>query len=86
MNQNDQIVMALKRGEHLTPLTALKRFGTMKLSTRIGEIRYQHPELVIGDHWVRTATGKRVKCYWLEHTKPKKVSDRQIERDLGWWC
>ena len=39
MSQKIQILRALKRGEKLTPMEALKRFGCFRLSGRILEIR-----------------------------------------------
>ncbi len=39
MTQANQILSALKRGEKLTPLQALKRFGCMRLAARIHELK-----------------------------------------------
>ena len=38
MTQKQQILAALKRGEVLTPLRALERFGCLSLSQRCGEL------------------------------------------------
>lgn len=39
MSQEKQILRALKRGEKITPLEALKRFGCMRLSGRVYALR-----------------------------------------------
>lgn len=39
MTQNDRIEMALRNGEALTPLDALRRFGCLRLGARIFELR-----------------------------------------------
>lgn len=39
MSQNQQIKKALNRGEKVTPITALKRFGCFRLSARISNLR-----------------------------------------------
>ena len=39
MTQTNLILSALKRGEELTPITALKRYGCFRLAARIRELR-----------------------------------------------
>jgi hypothetical protein len=39
MSQCNDILRALKRGEKLTPLDALRRFGTIALHSRAAELR-----------------------------------------------
>lgn len=39
MSQKLRILRALKRGQKITPLDALKRFGCLRLSGRILELR-----------------------------------------------
>lgn len=39
MSQRDLILEALRCGEALTPLSALRRFGTFRLGARILELR-----------------------------------------------
>jgi hypothetical protein len=51
-------------GRQITPGQALKVAGTMKLSTRMGELRKAHPDEKYPDKWV-TRNGRRVKAYWL---------------------
>ena len=38
-SQNDAILRALQAGEQLTPIDALKRFGSFRLGARILELR-----------------------------------------------
>lgn len=67
MTQNEHILALLQSGVSLTPLEALndERIRSMKLSTRIGEIRKAHPEITICDEFVTTDSGKKVKKYWI---------------------
>ena len=39
MTQTTQILSALKRGEKLTPLQALRKYGCMRLAARIKDLR-----------------------------------------------
>lgn len=39
MSQTDAILNALKKGKKLTPLTALREFGTLRLGARILDLR-----------------------------------------------
>ena len=39
MTHADQILSALKKGQKLTPLDALRRFGCFRLGARIHELR-----------------------------------------------
>lgn len=39
MTQANQILSALKRGEKLTPLQALRKYGCMRLAARIKDLR-----------------------------------------------
>ena len=42
--QNDMILVALKNGERITPLSALESFGCFRLSARIWDLRNEgHP-------------------------------------------
>jgi len=61
LSQKEQIRKALEAGETLTPLDALKRFGTMKLTTRISELIDEN--FPIKKEWVRTESGKKVMSY-----------------------
>lgn len=59
-----QIKEALEKGETLTGIDALQRFGTMKLATRIGEV-IRNFGLDVAKIPVITSTGKRVMSYRL---------------------
>lgn len=61
MTQNQLILKALKRGRTLSPLDGLKVAGTMKLSTRCGEIERDYG-VKIDKKW-REENGKRFKTY-----------------------
>lgn len=55
MNQKDLIIKCLKRGWK-SPIDALKEAGTMKLATRVGELRLEGFE--IKDKWNKEKTFK----------------------------
>lgn len=64
--QCETLLEALKRGERLTVLDALNRFGVMALSQRIGSLKREgHP---IESQMIRVPSGKRVACYWMRET------------------
>ena len=64
MNQNDMILVALKNGERITPLTALENFGCFRLSARIWDLRNEgHP---IKTKHVSTKQGKVIAEYTYE--------------------
>lgn len=68
--QQTQILEALNNGARLTGLDGLRVAGTMKLSTRIGElIKRGHP---IKSDWIER-NGKRIKEYWIDEAE-RKVS------------
>lgn len=68
--QNKLILDLLLSGEVLTGLDALSRVGTMKLATRIGEIkeelRGKQSSIIIRDGWIHAPNGKKYKKYWIE--------------------
>lgn len=63
MTQKSQILAYLKSGRSLTPLIALKKFGCLSLSQRIGELR--RDGWMIRGSLTRVSKGKRVGMYWL---------------------
>ena len=75
MSQRKQIRNALLAGKNLSPLTALRDFGCMRLASRIQEIRVgkcgDHP-LAVSDTWREQRNGKRFKVYYV----PEAVSAR----------
>ena len=64
MNQNDLILVALKNGEHITPLSALEQFGCFRLSARIWDLRNEG--FPIKTKYLTTPQGKTVAEYYLE--------------------
>lgn len=62
-SQNQQILRHLKTGKTLTPMYALKAFGSMRTAARVKELR--------DDGWrihtrmATTPTGKRIAVYWM---------------------
>ena len=61
MIQNDMILIALKNGERITPLSALEKFGCLRLSARIWDLRDQgHP---ITTKNITTPQGKSIAEY-----------------------
>lgn len=62
MNQRLEILYALKRGDSLTPLAALKRYGCMRLGARIHEIR--ELGFAVKTRLVKRGT-KHIAEYWL---------------------
>ena len=61
MNQCEQLLEAMKRGESLTVADALSRYGVYALSQRCGElIKQGHPIRV---EMITVSSGKRVAKY-----------------------
>lgn len=58
-----ELLMALKRGERLTPLVALERYACLSLSQRMGELRRSGWPIV--SQTVTVNSGKNVSCYWM---------------------
>jgi hypothetical protein len=59
-----QILDALKRGERLTPLTALEKYQCFSLSQRCGELR--RAGWPIRSQMVKVNSGKSVAMYWMQ--------------------
>lgn len=62
-NQKLAILECFFFGGRLTPMEALVRFGTFKISTRVSELRDEG--FPIRDQWVTLESGKKVKEYWM---------------------
>ena len=60
--QNAKIKAYLNTGKTITPAEAFNIIGTMKLATRIGEVK--RDGFPVDSEWVKTADGKRFKKYW----------------------
>jgi hypothetical protein len=56
MTQNEMVAMALKQGSKLTPKDALRRFGIMRLASRIYELRQQG--MKIDERKIQVATDR----------------------------
>ena len=63
-SQTARIKAALLRGETLTPMDALRRFGCFRLGARIWELRNEHG-MDIRTEQYRTESGKIVAAYSL---------------------
>lgn len=62
--KTEAIKKHLLSGKKLTSLDAVKLFGTIKLTTRISEMR--RDGMKINDEWlVNKKTKSRYKCYWI---------------------
>ena len=76
-NQHFLIIEYLKQGHTLTPIEAIKVAGSMKLSTRIGELRKLGYD--IKDEWLKLENGKKVKSYWLAADKIAQISPKEAQ-------
>ena len=56
-SQTDRILADLKRGRCVDSLTALRRYGTMRLAARVLELREAGYKIVTERRKVRTRTG-----------------------------
>lgn len=62
-SQERMILEALKNGESLTPLEALKRFGCLRLGARIWDLKRKGHK--VKKNIIKTASGKRVAQYFI---------------------
>lgn len=58
-----ELLMALKNGEKLTPLSALQHYRCFSLSQRMGELR--RSGWPIRSQMVSVNSGKKVAQYWM---------------------
>lgn len=63
MSQRDDILRALKRGERLTPLKALTKYGCLRLGARIWEIKRDGAKVIT--EMIEVSGGKRVAQYHM---------------------
>jgi hypothetical protein len=61
-----ELLMALKRGEQLTPLSALEKYRCFSLSQRMGELR--RSGWPIRSSMVSVNSGKKIACYWMQES------------------
>ena len=64
-SQNKRILDYLMKGNRLTSLEALTRFGCMRLASRISDIRKNHPDINIVVDRIETASKKKVAQYYV---------------------
>jgi hypothetical protein len=65
MSQTDKILKFLLEGHSLTPMQALKKFGTWALSSRISEIRAMN-QYNVKSELIKLKSGKHVSKYSIE--------------------
>ncbi len=63
MSQKNEILKALQKGRHITPLDALAEWGCMRLGGRCHELRKAGHN--ISTDIVKSSNGKRYASYWL---------------------
>lgn len=68
MAQSDQILAALLRGEKITPLEALYKYGCFRLGARIWDLRQAGHKIKSETHV--TPDGKRVAVYSYDYDVP----------------
>lgn len=69
-SQKARILAYMMEGNSITPLEALERFQSFRLGARIADLK--EDGWPIESKWVVTNTGKRVKSYFVDHTKIEK--------------
>lgn len=67
MSQSDLILDALLKGEMLTPLDALRRYGCFRLGARIWDLRQQGYDIQM--RLIETPNGKHIAEYFLPVAK-----------------
>lgn len=70
MSQKSQVRRALQAGKKITPLSALREFGCLRLADVVFKLRKEGMDIVTG---TRTQKGKTFACYYLagvEHQGP----------------
>jgi hypothetical protein len=68
-HQNKQIYTYLLTGKTITTLKAMKKFGIMRLASRINELR---GVVEIFDRWISLDDGTRIKEYSLKPFEEEK--------------
>jgi len=66
MTQNEWVLAQLKRGKKLTPIDAFNGCGTLKLATRISELKAKG-HIILSE--MIEKNGKRFSRYWLARAK-----------------
>ena len=68
--QANQILKALKNGEHVTPLEALNRWGCFCLASRISDLKKRGYNIV--KKMIKGENGKRWGEYFLKRSNHEK--------------
>jgi hypothetical protein len=63
-SQNAQILAYLQSGKKLTPIEALQKFGTLRLSARVNDLRNEGHD--IKTQIINTPTHKYVAQYYVQ--------------------
>lgn len=63
-SQNARILAFLQNGGRITSLEALEKFGCLRLSARIKDLRDRG--YAVCDEFITVPSGKRVKQYFIE--------------------
>jgi hypothetical protein len=79
-SQKQQIILLLLEG-WTDPISAFKHAGTIKLSTRVGELR-QHFNIIHREKVTESKFGKRVRYYEYKIVKDKFVKNSLIKYGL----
>ena len=69
MGQTERILKYLQEGNSITPLEALKRFGSMRLGARIYELKQQNYHITTK---IISSNGKHYAKYTLEKDKNRE--------------
>jgi len=64
-SQNERILKYLLSGKSLTPMEALKKFGTWALSSRISEIKAMN-QYAVKSELIKLKSGKHVSKYSIQ--------------------
>jgi hypothetical protein len=79
-SQKQQIILLLLEG-WTDPISAFKHAGTIKLSTRVGELR-EHFNILHREKVSKSKFGKRVRYYEYKIVKDKFVKNSLIKYGL----
>jgi hypothetical protein len=79
-SQKQQIILLLLEG-WTDPISAFKHAGTIKLSTRVGELR-EHFNILHREKVSKSKFGKRVRYYEYKIVKDKNVKNSLIKYGL----
>lgn len=61
-SQSEKILRVLQSGKPVTPLTALRRFGCLRLAARINDLKAEGHKI---QSRMMERNGKRFAAYWM---------------------